>query len=162
MADAIVAQLPALDAPSPKAQRLAAGLALVRQGMDYRSAAERVGVPKTTLWNHCHGLDSGVGRNEAMVAIEAQIEDLSAQIVVRAAEKILTRLDDDSMRPSEEIKAMQVARDTLAIRRDWNKASVGDARAVNALADALESMRDKVQADSKLSQAIDVTIGDEP
>lgn len=159
-ADAVAEQLPAVDEASPKARRLAAGVALLRQGKTYREASELCGVPRSSLWEFAHGLHSEVGRNEALDTIERQIENLSAEIVVRASQKLLERLDDDSMRPSEEVKALQVARDTLSIRRKWNGASIGDARAVNALADALEAMRDRAQADAKVAEAIEVEPGE--
>lgn len=154
--EAIKAQLPAVDPPSPRQQRVAAGLALIRQGYDYRKAAEAVGIPKSTLWAADHGLRPTSGRSESMGAIEEHIEDLSAQITARAAESILERLEDGSMRPSEVIKAHEVARNTLAMRRGWDRSQIGDTRAVSALADALEAMRDKVRADAKVAEAIEV------
>ena len=147
MTDAILADLPEPDAPSPQTQRLAAGVALVQRGQGYREAAQRVGVARSTLWRYAHGIDCGrsaTGRNESMAAIEREIEDLAATITVRAAESILSRLDDGSMRPSEEVKALQVARDTLAMRRDWSRSNTGAQAAVNALASALEGLRGHV------------------
>lgn len=157
LVEAVVEQLPAVDPPSPKAKRIAAGFVLVEQGKSYREAAAIVGIPTSTLWaahNHVRPADA---RSESFAAIEAHIEDLSAELTAKVAERLLARVEEGSMRPAEEIKAMQVARDTLSMRRDWGRGQAGDARAVNALAAALDAIRDKARADSKIDEAVVVS-----
>lgn len=156
-AAAIVAQLPPPGTPSPTTQRLAAGVVLLQQGMTQRQAAAAVGVPRSTLWAYYHGQRPNAGRHDSLAEAESMIEDISAEITLRASEKILEGIEADKFRPAELVKASQVARDTLAIRRRWQGQTPTDARATDALADALEAMRDKLRVDSKIDEATLIT-----
>lgn len=145
---AVLESLPAIDEPSPRAKRIAAGIALIRAGKPISIAAKEVDIPLTTLWENNRRVLAGEtisgGRAELIKDAEQEIETLALAATIKAAQKIIERLDDDSMRPSEEIKAMQVMRDTVAMRLDWNRSSRTEEQSSNALADALNRLRERL------------------
>lgn len=102
---------------SERQQRIAAGLAMIREGSSIKKAAEVCRIPKTTMWEYHHSLrslsDPEIKVDRDMKAIQAATYDI-AQI---ASEKIIESLSDNAedWKPGDLVKAYGVAVDKIGI-----------------------------------------------
>lgn len=159
----VVADLPAIDEPSGRQQRIAAGLALIRQGkLSILAASKKVGIPYSTMWRFANGVSDVVtSGSDQRSKVEMDLLDLSLAVSHRSLEKLAERIDSDDIRTAELVKANQVSRDTVAMMRGWkDNSGRGDDDTKNALVAALEMMRGKrvtIEDADPADQAVDVT-----
>ena len=160
--DAVVAEIPRGQL-SERQTRIAAGLALIRDGSSVQAAARQVEIPQPTLWRHNRGL-STLNDEKGIQANEQALLAASFDIAQLAAEKITDRLLDETnpVKDADLGKFYGIASDKIAIRRGYARGTgPADEKTQDALAGALERLRqgDQVQITSPdpTSQAIDVT-----
>ncbi len=155
--DSVVANLPPIDAPSPRAQRVAAAVSMVQNGETYRAAAKATCVPIATIWDHVHGISTGSERDKGVKRAEQQIESLALANSIAAGEAILDDLQSGSMRPSEKIKAFQVAGHVAGRMLGWDKAAdSGNERSRDALAGALQEIQEQLQQGAQITAKISI------
>ena len=148
---------------SERQTRIAAGLALIRDGSSVNAAAKQVGIPQRTLWRHDKGL-AALTSEKGIQANEQALLAASFDIAQLAAEKITDRLLDETnpVKDADLGKFYGIASDKIAIRRGYARGTgPADEKTQDALAGALERLRqgDQVQITSAdpTSHAIDVT-----
>ena len=125
---------------SERQHRMAAGLALIDAGSSISAASRECGIPYTTLYQQHRGITASDRENTFQRGEDALI-DAQLTIASRASEIVLERLDADTMRDADVIKAMGVATDKVAIKRQWARGSgASDVNTRDALTEALESV----------------------
>ena len=127
---------------SERQQRIAAGLAMIRvDGSSVHAAAKAVQIPYSTLYDHNRGL-TDPDYEKGFKANERGLVDGLMSIATLASEKIFERVEADTMRDGDLIKAQGVAIDKIAMKRRWAQTQTqGSDRTHDALAAALEAMR---------------------
>ena len=123
---------------SERDQRIAAGLALVREGTSMKRAAQIAQVPRTTLMRYRDNL-SKLGTSNGREQRLADVEELSFDIARIAGERIRESLNDpeETWKPGDLVKAYGTATDkTLAM------ANVTASGNQNAFAHVFKGLKD--------------------
>lgn len=135
--DAVLAAIPKGQL-SERQQRIAAGMAMVREGSSVLAAAKACGLPNSTLWAYCNDVTKLGRENDGPLGrdIEA-LRAASVDASLIAAEKLRKALIEDEWKHGDLVKAYGVATDKVI--------AMGDNRgaAPNALADVLGALLDK-------------------
>lgn len=121
---------------SERQQRIAAGLAMIReQKYSISAAAHKAGIPVSTLWDYHHGystIGSETGFERDLKAVTESTYDI-AQIAADAIRTSLTQTPED-WKPGDLVKAYGVAVDKIAILSQRSAAPVaGMTELVSAL-----------------------------
>jgi hypothetical protein len=98
-------------------------------------------------------------------AAEERILCLAENLSETAGEKLIVDIENDRLKPAELIKAYSAGTNQVAAKRRWNQGlSAGDARTQDALANALEKLRDgasiRIEEPDPTDEAIDITPSD--
>lgn len=140
---------------SERQLRIAAALAMVREGKAVRTAAREAHVPLSTLQRYVQkGLEAG--RQQEQEVRTAELLDASFDIANMASEAILESLstDREAWKPGELVKAYGVATDkTAVLSTQRTSADPG----ISALAKLLESADVTITKRDASQDAIDVT-----
>lgn len=105
---------------SERQQRIAAGLAMIREGKSLSAAARAVQVPLSTMWNYHHGVSTLEGGNQQGGSLSRELEAVHAtshDIALLAGENIVRSLttEPEVWKPGDLVKAYGVAVDKIAI-----------------------------------------------
>lgn len=150
---------------SSRQQRIATGLAMIREGTSCNAAAKACGIPQKTLWRYQHNLVELTSETDIRAA-EADLLRGSITIARMAQERIQARLadDDNPMKDGDLVKAYGVGTDKVSIQRGWQR---GTRSADDHTRDALGSILDQMRAGDEITyrkadEAIDVTPEGQP
>lgn len=95
-------------------EKLVIAMTIVRSGASYTAAARATGVS-------VHKIYSAVAEKMPRDAKEDMMEELAMDISIHASLAIMERIENQDIRSSEMVKALQVSRDTVARKRRWDK-----------------------------------------
>ncbi len=155
----IVKNLPSLDEPSPKEQRIAVGVAMIRRGDTYSTAAKATGISQSTIWDHVNGIRPGADRNKALKHVEDKIESLAMAVSVEAGENILEGIQSNSWKPSDVVRAYQSVNMVVAKRRGWDAGRSGEELPTrDGLSGLLSQVRAGVKVTIEPADAVDEAI----
>ncbi len=144
---------------SPRKAKIAAGLALVRDGMPIQRAAKHVDIPTATLWRHARGL-SDVNSEKLVQVNEQALVAASFDMAQIAASKLTDRLldEDHGWKDGDLVKVYGVATDKIAMRRGWSKGQQanGDDHGMTTLARLLSGTKLTIEDADPVEQAIEV------
>ena len=98
-------------------------------------------------------------------AAEERILTLAEELSETAGEKLIADVENDRLKPADLIKTFSTATNQVAAKRRWNQGlSAGDARTQDALANALQRLRDgasiRIEEPDPTDEAIDITPSD--
>lgn len=145
---------------SERQARLAAALAMIDGGSSIHAASKACELPYSTLYKQARGLARS-DRETAFEVGESALVDAQLTIASRASEIVLERLDDtqNPMRDGDIIKAMGVATDKVAIKRQWSRAdsNQNEREGISALARILQGHTVTIEPTDPSTQAVDVT-----
>ena len=135
--DAVLAAIPKGQL-SERQQRIAAGMAMVREGRSYRTASMACGIPISTLHHYVSG-SSSLEREQGFERPLKDVNEQSFDIAQLAGEAIVESLtkDRDAWKPGDLVKAYGVAVDKI------NAMSGQSAAVPNGIAEALGKLLDK-------------------
>ena len=106
---------------SERQQRIAAGLALVRDGMSGLKAARAVGVPYSTLWGYIHEVSKlGNVESDGREIDLRSLDEASIDVALIAAEAVRDELvnNRDAWKPADLVRAYAAATDrVIALRQ---------------------------------------------
>jgi len=150
-----VALVPQPVALSERQQRIAAGMAMVRDGMSLRKASAAARVPRATLHGYMQGV-SKLGRQEEHGRLE-QVTDYSYDISLIASEAIIESLSErpHEWKPGDLNRAYGTATDKIIALR--NAPASQTAPGISALAQLLEGADVTITKRDPAKHAIDVT-----
>jgi hypothetical protein len=148
--------------------RYAHAVSLIRvHGYSPYRAAREAGLDPSNL-------DKKLRRNNEKVpdaesrhrAAEERILCLAENLSETAGEKLIVDIENDRLKPAELIKAYSAGTNQVAAKRRWNQGlNTGDARTQDALASALEKLRDgasiRIEDPDPANEAIDITPSDD-
>ena len=142
---------------SERQQRIAAGLAMIRDGSSIREASHLTNIPYSTLYDHKRGLTE-TDHEKAFQKGERALVDGLLAIATLASEKVFERVEADSMRDGDLIKAQGVAIDKIALKRGWSKGQQanGDDHGMTTLARLLSGKKLTIEDADPVKQAIEV------
>ena len=151
---------------SERQQRIAAGIAMIRDGKSCNKAAKEVGIPYSTLFRHKQGLTDPNYEKAFQKGEKALIEGHLA-IATLGAEKVFERVEADTMSDGDLIKAVGVSTDKLALKRGWARGlSSADEKTQDALAGALEHLRQghtvTIEKPDPVNEAIEIDATPKP
>ena len=139
-------------------------LALIREhGFSVHAAAKESEIDPSNLRRRLNHLNATIPDAEQRhKAAEGRILSRAEEISEASAEKILDALEGDQMTPNEMIKAFSASTNQVAAKRRWSQGiSTGDDRTQDALAGALQQLRDgkriQITDPDPTDSAIDVT-----
>lgn len=101
---------------SERQQRIAAGLALVRDGMPGYKAARQVGIPWSTLWGYIHNVSKlGNAESDGMESDIRALNEASVDVALIAAESVRDELvnNRDAWKPADLVRAYSAATDRV-------------------------------------------------
>jgi hypothetical protein len=141
---------------SERQQRIAAGLAMIRDGTSIKRASEIAKVPLSTLWNYHHKGRSIAERETKADYNVAAVTEMSVDISLMAAERVRDRLadDPDSWSNMDLVKAYGVATDKLIAIGARNPSSGDDG--ISELSKLLRSSKVTIEPKADGHSAIDV------
>ena len=138
---------------SERQQRIAAGLAMIREGKSIQAASRATMIPWSTLDRYHKGL-STLESNEAGAEVNAEnIHHAAADIALIAAQHVLESMRDniEEWKPSDLIKAFGVAADkVLALSGRTKGAEQGISALGQLLAGSTLTFPPRPQGDSAL------------
>jgi len=114
---------------SERQQRIAAGLAMIRDGESIQQAAVLARVPYSTLWAYHHKGQSVADREGKADYNVAAVTELSVDISLMAGERVRDSLAEhpEEWRPMDLVKAYGIATDKVALLSQRSTSSAHDA-----------------------------------
>ena len=99
-------------------------------------------------------------------AAEDRILTMAEDLSEAAGQKLLEEVESNCLRPADLVKTLNAATNQVAAKRRWNQGlNTGDARTQDALANALQRLRDgasiRIEKPDAVNEAIDITPSDE-
>lgn len=98
---------------SSRQQRVAAAIAMVKNGHTQRDASEATGIPKTTLYRALRGIGTIRDQGKQDEAATRAILEASQAISLKASEVVMEGLDDPNVKLGDAVKAFGVAVDKI-------------------------------------------------
>ncbi len=164
--DSVLESLPSIGALSPHQERIAAGVAMIKQGETYRNVSAKVGVSVGCLAKYVHGGSNSEHSGKGVKVAEAAIQSLALENSIQASHNINEGLNIEpgmpgSYKPSETVKALQVSAHIAGRMLGWDKSGGdGNERSRDALAGALQQLQQgakiSIEQPDKVAEAIEV------
>lgn len=111
--EAALAQIPKGQL-SERQQRIATGMAMVREGSSIWAAAKACQIPYSTLWGYCNNVTKLDNENAGVQGRDLEaLQTASLDVSLIAAEKLRKALEEDDWRHGDLVKAYGVATDKV-------------------------------------------------
>jgi len=154
--------LPAIDEPSGFQKRLIHGSALVNAGATIADASRECGVSYMQLHSFHKGKLKTVPP-EVKAEQENAIREQAVEGLMKAQEKIITRIDSDDIRTSELVKAAQTLRDTVSTLDNWKERGTGGGEATkDALKELVQGVLNRIPSPDPVQEAVEVSAVQSP
>lgn len=141
---------------SERQQRIAAGLAMLREGKSYREAARVAKIPHATLWSY-HNTGRAIAEREGKADHNiAAVTELSVDIALMAGEAVRDSLATnlEEWKPMDLVKAYGVATDKVIALSQ--RATGGSTDSIPALAKLLQGAKVTIEPAQPSDQALEV------
>jgi len=160
---------PASRRPSAESEaRYAKALSLVRsEGYSLRAAAIESELDPSNFHKRIKRLNETIPDAEQRHrAAEDRILTMAEDLSEAAGQKLLEEVESNRLRPADLVKTFNAATNQVAAKRRRNQGlNTGDARTQDALASALQRLRDgasiRIEKPDAVNEAIDITPSDE-
>jgi hypothetical protein len=159
---------PALRPNADSDARYAYAVSLMRShGYSLRRAALESGLDPSNFHKKLSKMNESIPDAESRHrAAEERILTLAEELSEAAGEKLIADVENDRLKPADLVKTFNAATNQVAAKRRWNQGlSTGDARTQDALASALEKLRDgasiRIEDPDPANEAIDITPSDD-
>lgn len=142
---------------SERQQRIAAGMALARDGMPGYKAAQKVGIPWSTLWRYINGMRQlGNAAADGMEADTTALHETSVDMSLMAAERIRDSLaqEPDEWKPQDLVRVYAAATDRVIALGQQGRAQ--DDGGASMLQKMLQGHRVKLEPIKAGDDAVDV------
>lgn len=143
---------------SERQQRIATGLALIRDGKPIKRAAIEVGIPESTMWRYAHGVSKVESADaDGMDADLRTLNEASFDVALIAAEAVRDELvnNRDAWKPADLVRAYSAATDRVI---SLNQRSNQPQNQQTSLASLLQGLKLTVEASDPSSQAIEAEV----
>jgi hypothetical protein len=159
---------PALRPNADSDARYAHAVSLVRShGYSLRRAALESGLDPSNFHKRLRRMNETIPDAESRhLAAEERILTLAEELSETAGEKLIAEVESGRLKPADLVKAFSAATNQVAAKRRWSQGlNIGNARTQDALASALEKLRDgasiRIEDPDPANEAIDITPSDD-